>query len=467
MLAIFVAILMILSALVIALPQGREYGINPAASASSQGNIQPNPTLNTNVSWSTFNSTWAPLEYYNGTSYENLSGSESALYANPISINPADITSTQLTGNNLLNWDNASSWANTYSTNGGGVTTLTKSQYGIQITSNESQANTQGPEWTLTIPDSALPSTNPSYDYLTVIYNSSVPAGASIAVNPTNNSNKFVGYAPLEVSGSGTILQKGASTAPEEFYSISLAAYAKSTGIQFNQTIGNGYTADVLLTVHQNLPEGSTTVTTTIRGISLTEYPFSLGQNSTGSDIFFAAGSAHLSRLSPTNPIQITDRGYSVAVSQPLQNLTTQQDVVSSGNYIEQVEYQGQFDLPTAPDLSYGPANLTEVFNISTSQTQVLDINGVSYLSSISGKNGTITLLSSANPNEPTQFLQIVDYTQSQWNSISTAPGIFTIAGIEYYWWIAVGGLAALIGLAAAAKHAGTKADQERIRRGR
>ena len=146
---------------------------------------------------------------------------------------------------------------------------------------------------------------------------------------------------------------------------------------------------------------------------------------------------------------------------------TTQQNAISSGNYIEQVEYQGQFDLPSAPDLSYGSANLTEQFNVSTAQTQVLDINGVSYLSTISGKNGTVVLLTTTNPNSQTQFLQIVDYTQSQWNSISSAPGIFTIAGIEYYWWIAVGGLATLIGLAAAAKHAGTKADQERIRRGR
>ena len=63
--------------------------------------------------------------------------------------------------------------------------------------------------------------------------------------------------------------------------------------------------------------------------------------------------------------------------------------------------------------------------------------------------------------------MQIVDYTQSQWNSISNSPGLFTLAGIEYYWWIAVGGLATLIGLGGAAKHAGTKADQERIRRGR
>ena len=148
-------------------------------------------------------------------------------------------------------------------------------------------------------------------------------------------------------------------------------------------------------------------------------------------------------------------------------DLTTQQNAISSGNYIEQVEYQGNFALPTAPDLTYGGTNLTEAFNISTAQTQVLDINGVSYLSTISGKNGTIQLLSSLSPSSQTQFLQIVDYTQSQWNSISVSPGIFTIAGIEYYWWIAVGGLATLIGLAAAAKHAGTKADQERMRRGR
>ena len=104
---------------------------------------------------------------------------------------------------------------------------------------------------------------------------------------------------------------------------------------------------------------------------------------------------------------------------------------------------------------------------MSTAQTQVLDINGVSYLSLISDKNGTVQLLNPVNPNSQIQFLQIVDYTQSQWNTISNSPGLFTLAGIEYYWWIAVGGLATLIGLGGAAKHAGTKADQERIRRGR
>ena len=197
--------------------------------------------------------------------------------------------------------------------------------------------------------------------------------------------------------------------------------------------------------------------TFTVYGLAFTDYPLTLGQNATGATISQSGNSAKLSTLDPDFAWQaITDNGYTAAVSQPLQNLTTQQSAINTLNYIEQVEYQGQFNLPTAPDISYGAANLTEHFNVSTLQTQVLDINGVSYLSTISGKNNTIQLLSSVNPNGQTQFLQVVDYTQSQWTSISSPPGIFTLAGIEYYWEEFIIAILAIVGVGggAASRHA-------------
>ena len=55
-----------------------------------------------------------------------------------------------------------------------------------------------------------------------------------------------------------------------------------------------------------------------------------------------------------------------------------------------------------------------------------------------------------------TQFLQIVDYTQSQWTSISSPPGIFTLAGIEYYWEEFIIAILAIVGVGAgaASRHA-------------
>ena len=157
---------------------------------------------------------------------------------------------------------------------------------------------------------------------------------------------------------------------------------------------------------------------------------------------------AHLRTFNPSfSWTTVSNGGYTVAVSQSLQNQSIQQNAISSSNYIEQVEYQGSFRLPSAPDLSYGLTQLTEKFNISTSQVSVLDINGVSYVNEISGKNGTIVLLSSVNPTSQTQFLQIVDYSSSQWEKVSGPPGFFTMNGILYYFDELVLGIISVVGI--------------------
>ena len=444
-------------------------GATAFAATPSTGtvHIQPNPTLNTNVTWSTFYNGWNPLEYSNGTANLTLNAQENAFYANPITVNPADIQTNALKatlGTSGIYWNKT---FNQYAGNSG-TTTSGTGKLTLTTSSQDTQAVQSKTYWNIST--AYIPYINPAYDYATLIFSST----------QTGTGNAYIGAGIGNGTTEAGISGKVASINNESAqYSGSLpttgSVYISMQASQFVNNFNSGY---MQIGISQYLPQtttnGSIAVNTTITGLLLTSYPVTLGtfSNATGqypiTGMETADGQDTAAIFDPSfSWSAITSSGYSVAVSQPLQNLTTQQNAISSGNYIEQVEYQGQFDLPSAPDLSYGSANLTEQFNVSTAQTQVLDINGVSYLSTISGKNGTIELLSSVNPNSQTQFLQIVDYTQSQWNSISVAPGIFTIAGIEYYWWIAVGGLATLIGLAAAAKHAGTKADQERIRRGR
>ena len=438
-----------------------------ASPSSAPVHIQPNPTMNANVTWSNFYNGWSPLEYNNGTANLTLNAQENAYYANPITVNPAEIQTNAFKG---TLGTSGIYWNKTYSQYPGGSGTATAGAGKITVTASSLNNLIVQTKLYWNISTAYIPSLNPSFDYVTMIYTS----------QQTGTGNAYIGAAVGNGTTNAGVNGKLASINNESTtYTESLpttgATYISMQASQFVNNFNSGY---MQIGISTNLPEtttnGSITVNTTITGLLLTSYPVTLGTftNTTGQHPITAMTTANgqdvASSLSPNFAwTAITNNSYSVAVSQPLQNLTTQQNAISSGNYIEQVEYQGQFDLPSAPDLSYGSANLTEQFNVSTAQTQVLDINGVSYLSTISGKNGTIELLSSVNPNSQTQFLQIVDYTQSQWNSISVAPGIFTIAGIEYYWWIAVGGLATLIGLAGAAKHAGTKADQERIRRGR
>ena len=456
MMAIFVATLMILSALVIALPgtQGREYGMSPAATSSA--NIQPNPTLNTNVSWSTFHNGWHPLEYTNGSANLTLNADMSSIYANPITVLPQNIVANGSMQNDKIG---SIPW-NDYTPKFGSTTATgqiaTASNYTLapgieipQLTENGSEAGgsslylyTHLGAYGLSV----LPSTNPAYDYITVgaDLSGSNMAGMSASIGIYNGSSTF---------SVASMLPNQAS-----FISINLASLDKEFHYGFNLT-GKGAMSGIEIILTLNTPAAPSTDTWTgqIFAEVLTTSQQSLGTNATGAQQFNVTGNAHLTSFAPTfSWSSVVNNGYTVAVSQPFQNLTMQQSAINSGSYTEQVEYQGQFELPTAPDLSYGPANVTEHFNVSTSQTQVLDINGVSYLSTISGKNNTVLLLPSVNPNGQTQFLQIVDYTQSQWTSISSPPGIFTLAGIEYYWEEFIIAVLAIVGVGAgaASRHA-------------
>ena len=200
--------------------------------------------------------------------------------------------------------------------------------------------------------------------------------------------------------------------------------------------------------IYQNLPAlASTTYTLKITALDLTTYPIILGQNNTGKQVNSVIGDAHLSTFKPTIPMTITNGGYTVGVRQPLQKMTTQQSEISGNpSYVEQVTYEGNYCLPSAPDLTYSSAAISEKFNVSTSQTTVLDINGLSLLNTISGKNGTITLMT-VNPNQKTTLIQIVDYTSSQWTAVSGPPGFFTMNGILYYFDELVLGIISVVGI--------------------
>jgi hypothetical protein len=81
-------------------------------------------------------------------------------------------------------------------------------------------------------------------------------------------------------------------------------------------------------------------------------------------------------------------------------------------------------------------------------------------------------LVSGISPTSPTSYYAIVDYTASQWQSISHPAGFFTYDGIAYYYWLAIGAIASLLALGVGVRHAKTKREQtekvDRItRRGR
>lgn len=425
-------------------------GAQPATTIS---NYTPAPTMNTNVTWSSFENGWSPLEYSNGTAYENLTAGFSAFYKNPISVQTQDIVASGVLQNDSVGgtiWNDAKPTAGG-SPSGGAIATVGNTTIaGINepfLTLNASEAATNSLpifDSLPTIQSSQFPSNNIQYDYLTFGMHLSGPAltGAYASVNIYN--------------GSATKLAVMTAFPDQAYYfSENLQYLNKITGGSGFNLTGSGKMTELQVSPYIVLPTGpsSDKFTLTIFAYALTTYPISLGQNATGAAQTVISGAAHLLTFNPSAHMQIYNSGYSVAVSQPLQNLTEQQTSINDGTYTEQATYQGIFSLPSAPDLSYSASNITVPLTLPSTQYEVANLNGASFLSSIQSQpNGTFTF-GTVNPNSQNSLVLEVKYTSAQWDASSSPPSFFSLAGLEYYWWVSVLGFLSLIGLAALATH--------------
>lgn len=420
---------------------------NQANSFTASKGIQPFMSMNTNVTWSTFYAGWNPLEFNTSTANKTLTTGLSNFYTNPISINSSKIQTSAL--NDVNSSINVSSSKILYHETGQNYT-VNKTTNSVTLGSNGTVKESL--MYGYKIPITAFPSNNIAFDFLTMSgYICGVhTTGQYASFHITNSSGDNV-WLTFE---NGTIIKSSASTQFGNgafFISAPISAMTNNlTNLNFSKTSSIG------LTIQLNQPIGKSLNLISVRmtGIAISTSPYTLG--TTNGKIYQAyyGNNEEMSQFAPNFKwTKITNNGYTVATSQPLQNVKVSQTAISNGSYIEEVQTQGQFSLPNAPDLSYGSANITEQLNVSSSQVMVLDISGLSYLSTISGKNGTINLLSSVNPTSSTSFLEIVEYTSSQWNTISGPPGFFSVAGVEYYFDEIVLGLTALLGIGGLAAH--------------
>ena len=419
---------------------------------ASQG-IQPYMTMNTNITWSTFNNGWSTMEYSNGTANLTLNTGLSTFYQNPITANTQYLQTSFPNEYAGIQLYNKTLWSGAGAVAAGAVQSTTNTSHSITYSVNESNASYSSNMETISIPTSDLPSANAKYDYFTIAGNITAYTGMDFSPLLGNSTRASILGA---ANGSVTIIGQSSNPIPGGQAATTEPFWISASLSQANLTLG---TSSIKIGFVYTVPQTTADkrISVTINNIAITEEPMTLGSatiNGTKTLIAAVLGNAHLVSLNPDFTwSKITNSGYSVATSQPLLNTTISQTAISNGSYIEEVQTQGQFKLPSAPDLTYGSANITEQLNVSSSQVLVLDINGLSYLSSISGKNGTINLIGSVNPTSSTSFLEIVEYTSSQWNSISGPPGFFSVAGVEYYFDEIVLGLTALLGIGGAAAH--------------
>lgn len=460
---IFVSFLFVLMAFAPALSGAGQTGTT--ATPENTAITAPMPVMNTNITWSTFNSGWSPLEYNNGTANQTLATNMSSFYKNPITVNPTDIKSKALQNDNLSTapvWD-ASAWGQT-SLAGGAVGTNGISGTSIYQTANTSDSAPNAVNQFFTIPETNFPSNNPNYDFITIIIQLSGPQitgvnGQMDLWNSTIHGSTLVTIYP----GQYTYISESLGTLEKD------EGYATT----FNTT-GKGTTTYLKINSQLNIPETSTAATynMSIIGLAFGTTPMTLGTQENNGSLIQINQLNQTGRLQTFTPdfawTSVSNSGYTVATSQQMQNVSESQGTVSNSKYVEQATYQGNFNLPTAPDLSYANSNITMPVTIPGNQFIVANLNGASFTSTLgSMKNGTFAF-GSVNPNSANSIVLEVEYTAGQWNSITRAPSFFTLRGLEYYWWVGVIGLLSLIGLGAAAvSHFGGDEEDLKIPKGK
>ena len=418
-------------------------------------NYIPNPLLNSNVTWSTFNSTWAQLEYSNGQQEGNLTAHLNPQYANPITVNASKIQTSAF--NEKIGttwWNNSADWYTIGATNGQINSVSSATVHGKPAISIEMNATSKAGNQlisTLPITWTELPSQNLAYDYATITgyaYGTTTPLNERITLM---NQTTFGNYVQTNTIGiiNETPYHEQADYSIQNGQSFFASFPLNMTNVNMQKSTG------ISIGIIANTPiETSTLMHIMITGISITEYPLALGQTNMGGSHQATGyiGKAKLSTLDPSFAWKtITNNGYSVAVNQELQNITISQTSINNGIYTEEATYQGILKLPSEPDLSYTNSYISLQMNLTGKQFIVANLNGISYLSQIQTKtNGTFTF-GTVNPNQQNAIILETKFTASQWNASTSAPSFFSVQGLEYYWWVGLIGLMSVIGLGAAA----------------
>ena len=453
--------------------------VSPQA-AESTGSYIPNPTMNANITWSTFYNGWNPLEYSNGTTNLTLNAQESTFYQNPISVNPLDIQSPKLFNTSKTDFANLSKWdipagstfGSSLTQHIGSIATINGHKAVVlQTNATSTGATSWRPYFSLPFAD--YPSNNIAYDYLTVIANISssfTTSGQSLYIGVENQTyTNIAGSSSIDVAGNHMNTSGTTIIYPGNLIEFSTPLSALK-GLNWNSSYSDGLTVQFYVSIPQ--VQTSTFETVTIDSIQMTENPLYIGiaqVNGSQQALEDFTGNAQLTIFNPDfSWTTVNNNGYSVAVSQTLQDTTESQSAIFSSNYIEQATYQGMFSLPTAPDLSYAAPNITMPITLSGSQFEVANLNGASFLTTLQTKdNGTFSF-GTVNPNNQNTLILEVEYTASQWNASTSAPSFWSVQGLEYYWWMGVIGLLSFIGLASLASlHWGGTEENLKIPKGK
>ena len=446
---IFVSFLFILMAFAPALSGAGQ----TATPATAEKSYIPNPTLNTQATWSTFNSSMSYNEYINSTGNPQYLNVEQGT-GNYISINPGDIQSSILQNKTLLNASKATGYFASQGT--GQVATETQDGNYIELSVNGTTAGGYEQEKGIPITWSEMPyPANLKYDYITMTGYETGTTDFSfypVVYNSTQGDSNVKAVSTC-IDINGTTEQAGNGSTENN---IGNNGFFISFPISEIQDASTSTSKGIQIGLRANTPvETTTNAVAYITGLGITSYPITLGtqQNSTAR-ITGALGEANMNIFKPSVPMTIANGSYTEKITQPISitNETINQNSMT-GTYAEEITQQGILSISSTPDVSFTNSYINmNLSGINGNQYIVLNLNGVSYTSEISNMTGNKTInLGTVNPESPNSIIVEVELTAGQWNQISKPPSFFSVRGLEYYWWVGLIAALSAIGLGAAA----------------
>lgn len=479
------------------------FGASPALAYTPHAGIEPNPTLATNVTISSHPAGGAPLQYLDQYSrWQNLTAHVDAAHvANPYAIAPSDIvapgilqgekvagTYWNLTGTGTL-WHTQYNGLASGSVLTGPTAATVNGEPAVQYTVNTSDADPGSVDIGYAITPAQLPSTNLAFDFLTIgIELAGTAQAGAYADAVVFNQSAGGTWAPQVYASNGTLQPfngtvAGAPALPadagqEEYFSISMASMKcwAGTALTCSHMSGASPVTTYYLGFVLYIPKVASTVyTVTVTDLAVGTAPLSLGttqwHKASVTVAAFGAGAfpANLSAFQPSFTYSsVAGGGYTVAIAQAASDVSASTiSAAALTNGSESVTYSFPMGLPAAPSLAYGNAKLTDTPFLAPWQYVAINFAGTSYLSAYQAakvQGNYTTIVPTVLPTTNASWVGTVTYTESQWLSISGAPGFFTPAGLAYWFWVLVGAFAGLLGIGGTVAYAKSKSGTFRVR---
>jgi hypothetical protein len=437
-----------------------------AAAYAPVPHLEPDPWLDGNVTLSKFYPGWSPTEYLTASNESGqLPGELSPLVANPVFVNPTDISAPGVLQGDSVgagSWRTSWAWQSGEapgSKEGAIVNTTWNGIPAITTSLNTSSKGPQNVGIQMGIGASELPSTNPEFDYLTIGYrfsgpscpyaNSTPACTAQVLVENGSAAHYWAAaytptFQPTEVGEQqyplpGQSAWISASLASMDYAHISVS----DPGVNFFQSLNKS--VGIFVVIQFYLPGwsgSSVTYNVTVTGMAISSAPLELGSLDYDQKAIVPAmwdGAVNLTAFDPSfSYAWVGGNGYTIALAEyaTATEAGVTYTATSSGG---SGTYVFPFSLPAAPDLTYGEFNLSDRV-LLPGQYQFVDV-GRANVTAYYQAPGYVRLASNVAVTAPGTWNGEVDYSGAEWAEIfPPSAGLFGAIGatlwgfLSEYW---------------------------------